>query len=79
MMFSNMSIKAVAIEHHLRLNEYILYMFEQTRRSLTIFRAKICLESRSEMSSTLKSQKRRYEVSRLTRADSSQLIESDYL
>jgi len=68
-----------SIEHHLRLNEYILYVFEQTRRFLTIFRAKICLESHSEMSSTFKSQKHRYEVSRSTRADSSQLIKSDYL
>ncbi len=67
------------IEHHLRLNEYILYVFEQTWWSLTIFRAKICLESRSEMSSTFKPQKRWYEVSRSTRADFSQLIESDYL
>ncbi len=71
--------KRLTIEHRLRLNEYILYVFEQTRRFLTIFRAKICLESHSEMSSTFKSQKHRYEVSRSTRADSSQLIKSDYL
>ncbi len=42
----------VTIEHHLRLNEYILYVFEQTQWSLMIFRAKICFESRFEMSST---------------------------
>ncbi len=42
-----------AIKHHLRLNEYTLYVFEQTWWSLMIFRAKICLESHFEMSSTL--------------------------
>ncbi len=68
-----------AIEHRLRLNEYILYVFGQTRRPLAVSRAKICPGSRPEVPSTPKSQKRRYEVSRSTRADSSQLTESDYL
>ncbi len=73
------SIFSLLDKNRLRLNEYILYVFGQTRRPLAVSRAKICPGSRSEMSSTLKPQKRRYEVSRSTRTDSSRLIESDYL
>jgi len=67
------------IGHRLRLNEYILYVFGQTRRPLAVSRAKICPGSRPEVPSTPKPQERRYEVSRPTRADSSRLIGSDYL
>ena len=74
-----MFYESSTIEHRLRLNEYILYVFGQTRRPLTISRAKICPGSRPEVPSTLKPQKRRYEVSRSTRADPSRLIGSDYL
>jgi len=40
------------IGHRLRLNEYILYVFGQTRRPLAVSRAKICPGSRPEVSST---------------------------
>jgi len=41
-----------AIGHRLRLNEYILYVFGQTRRPLAVSRAKICPGSRPEVPST---------------------------
>ena len=40
------------IGHRLRLNEYILYVFGQTRRPLAVSRAKICPGSRPEVPST---------------------------
>jgi len=70
---------AQAIGHRLRLNEYILYVFGQTRRPLAVSRAKICPGSRPEVPSTPKPQERRYEVSRPTRAGPSRLTGSDYL
>ncbi len=51
--YINSDLMIEAIEHRLRLSEYILYVFGQTRRPLTISRAKICPGSRSEMPSTL--------------------------
>ncbi len=41
-----------AIGHRLRLNQYILYVFGQTRQPLAVSRAKFCPGSRPEVSST---------------------------
>ncbi len=42
----------VTIGHRLRLNQYILYVFGQTRQPLAVSRAKFCPGSRPEVSST---------------------------
>ena len=48
----SLSSNYLTIGHRLRLNEYILYVFGQTRRPLAVSRAKICPGSRPEVPST---------------------------